>query len=132
MSTHRIAYYKGKPIWSGVINKLDKVIEEVHPFKDALDADFHHSFYFSHPEKILLDNNDTERENVFFYITEDDNGKTKASTDWRVRGLQDVGYLEDYLNNSGILEFDESDYDDDDKPVVKLGNIADSIKELGQ
>lgn len=128
MSTHRIAYYKGKPFWSGAINRLDKTIEEIHPFSEALAGDFHHSFYFKHPEKILLDSNDNG-ENVFFYITEGEDGKSRATTEWRVRGIKDLDYLEKYLNNSGILEFDDDDYDDDDNKVVALNkNVIDGIQ----
>jgi hypothetical protein len=39
--------YKGRKYWSGAVNQLDGVIEEVHTYQEAESSDWHHSFYFS-------------------------------------------------------------------------------------
>lgn len=40
--------FKGKPFWSGAYDFLDGHIYEVHPYEEAEEVDFHHSFYFSY------------------------------------------------------------------------------------
>lgn len=35
------------PFWIGSVNVLDGYIEEVHTYEEAVENDFHHSFYFS-------------------------------------------------------------------------------------
>ena len=59
--------FKGRPFWSGSVNLLDGVIEEVHSYEDAEANDFHHSFYFSDPQIEKMANG----ENAFFWVDED-------------------------------------------------------------
>ena len=61
--------YKGKKAWSGAINILDGVIEEVHSYREAENADFNHSFYFSDTQVDKMDEGLT----CFFCIYEDHN-----------------------------------------------------------
>lgn len=68
-STGNTFTYKGKDYWSGSVNTLDGEIEEVHTFKEAKDADFHHSFYFSYEQQDKME----EGECVFFCIDEEGN-----------------------------------------------------------
>ena len=121
MSTHRIAFYNGKPLWIGSINKLDKQIEETHTFEKAKEWDFHHSFYFQHPEKVSEGGDCVP----FFIITGPD-GKSKVSTFWRE---PDNPELNRYLEN--VLEFDNIDYDDETgKPVTKINdNIVSGVQD---
>jgi hypothetical protein len=60
--------YKGKAYWSGAINILDGVIEEVHTNREAAAADWHHSHYFSHEAQIAM----REGTDAFFCVY--DNG----------------------------------------------------------
>ena len=60
--------YNGKSYWCGSVNKYDGKIEEVHNYKEAKRSDFHHTFYFSEPQLLKMD----EGENVFFYVDKDD------------------------------------------------------------
>lgn len=61
--------FNGKKAWSGAVNSLDGVIEETHPYENAKEYDFHHSFYFSDPAIERIANG----ESLFFYV--DDNGE---------------------------------------------------------
>ena len=61
--------FNGKNAWSGAISALDGVIEETHPYRDAKEYDFHHSFYFSEPAIERIGNGDS----LFFYVDEDGN-----------------------------------------------------------
>ena len=67
------ASFNGKAFWSGSVSLIDGVIEEVHTYAEAENADFHHTLYFS-PEQI--DKMDGE-ENAFFCV---DKGKIEI---WR-------------------------------------------------
>lgn len=119
---HRVAYYKGKPIWSGVISKLDNLIEESYPFSTARDNDFHHSFYITPQGQERMRNGESQ----FFFVTEGKDGKTKVETAWR--DDKDVD-LEKAL--SELLDLsDNTDYDDDNpkyKQNTSVGDIAKSI-----
>ena len=68
------ATFNGKPFWSGSVSLLDGVIEEVHSFKEAEAADFHHSMYFSQTQLEKMENG----ENAFFWV---ENGSING--DWR-------------------------------------------------
>lgn len=47
---------KGKRVfWSGSVSLIDGVIEEIHTYKEAQKADFHHSFYFSQAQIEKMD-----------------------------------------------------------------------------
>ncbi len=119
--SYRQAKYNNKPVWSGLFNLLDNTIEESHPFSEARSNDFHHSFYFKHPEKLDDDNN------VFFYIDKGNDGSTKVNTLWRDATNEDA---ERAL--SKLLDLsDTTDYDDEtDEPIgSKLNkNIIAAIK----
>lgn len=118
--SHRIARYKGKPLWSGLINVLDNHIEEVHPFSEARNQDFHHSFYVS-PAGIEKMNND---EAQFFWIDRDADGKTTVNTDWRQGKNEDV---ENALIH--VLDLsDTNDYDDSNPEYEAISNIVEAIK----
>lgn len=58
------ATFKGRPFWSGSVSLLDGVIEEVHTYKQAENADFHHSMYFSPGQVEKMANG----ENGFFWV----------------------------------------------------------------
>lgn len=58
------AYFEGREFWSGCVSLIDGIIEEVHTYKEAEYADFHHSMYFT-PES--AQRMDTE-ESAFFYV----------------------------------------------------------------
>lgn len=72
--------FKNKYYWSGSVNVLDGVIEEVHTYKEAKNHDFHHTMYFSENQVEKMDNDEC----VFFYIDEDNEihidpiGRTKT------------------------------------------------------
>ena len=68
------ATFKGRPFWSGSVSLLDGVIEEVHTYKQAENADFHHSMYFSPGQVEKMANG----ENGFFWV---DRGKVNG--EWR-------------------------------------------------
>lgn len=68
------ATFNGKPFWSGSVSLLDGVIEEVHSFSEAEDADFHHSMYFSQAQIEKMENG----ENAFFWV---ENGSINGN--WR-------------------------------------------------
>lgn len=119
--SYRQAKYNNEPVWSGLFNLLDNTIEESHPFSKARGADFHHSFYFEHPEKL---NDDSS---VFFYIDKDDNGSTKVNTLWRGAANKDAERaLSKLLDLSDITDYD----DETDEPIgTKLNkSIIDAIE----
>lgn len=119
--SYRQARYNNKPVWSGLINLLDNTIEESHPFSEAREGDFHHSFYFEHPEKLDDDNN------VFFYIVKGDDGSTKVNTLWRNAENKDA---EEVLSKMLDLS-DTTDYDDEtDEPISTMlnKNVVSAIK----
>lgn len=102
---HRTAYYNGKPVWSGIVSKLDNSIEEVYPFSTARDKGFHHSFYVIPQGQERMDNGESQ----FFFITEGKDGKTKVETAWRDDKSDELERaLSDLLDLS-----DDTDYDDD-------------------
>ena len=132
--SYRKAYYNGKELWCGAINVLDGVIEETHDFNTARDNEFHHSFYFRHPEKI------GSGECAFFYIDKDKNGNTNVFTQWRedrndaierkLRSMLDLSdntdYSEDGVSQQEIVPVV------DDTDNVDMQDILSGIKELGQ
>ena len=69
--------WNGKEFWSGAVNTLDGVIEEVHTFEKAQAEDFHHNFYFS--DKAISNMNDNDGDWAFFWVDEDG----KIQTMWR-------------------------------------------------
>ena len=75
------ASFNGKPFWSGSVSLLDGVIEEVHSFAEAEDADFHHSMYFSQAQLEKMENGD----NAFFWV---ENGKVQGN--WRESVPKDI------------------------------------------
>jgi hypothetical protein len=68
------ATFKGKAFWSGSVDLRDGEIREVHSYKEAMGAGFHHSCYFSPRAVDAMD----DGEEGFFWI---DNGG--ILTDWR-------------------------------------------------
>lgn len=69
------AFFNGTPFWSGSVNLLDGKIEEVHSYKEAEAADFHHTFYFSSSQLEKM----AGGECAFFWLGED--GTIKG--EWR-------------------------------------------------
>lgn len=67
--------FRGQPFWSGSVNLIDGIIEEVHTYEEAEANEFHHSFYFSDPQVEKMD----EEENAFFWV---ENGEVYGT--WRV------------------------------------------------
>lgn len=119
--SYRQAKYNNKPVWSGLFNLLDSTIEESHPFSKARSADFHHSFYFDHPEKLDDDNN------VFFYIDKGEDGSTKVNTLWRDAENKDAERaLSKLLDLSDITDYD----DETDEPLgMKISkSIIDGVR----
>ena len=74
MSASKIATFKGKQFWSGAVNLLDGVIEEVHSYEEAEKAGWHHSLYFSPAQVDKMDAGET----AFFWV---ENGVVYG--DWR-------------------------------------------------
>lgn len=66
--------FRGKRFWSGEVNLMDGVIEEVHSYEVAEKADFHHSHYFSAQAIERMSNEDS----AFFWIQD---GEIKGN--WR-------------------------------------------------
>jgi len=69
------AIHKGKPFWSGVFDANDGFIREVHPYKRAKAADFHHSYYVSSQSQDAMKQGDAG----FFWVDPDGS----VNTDWR-------------------------------------------------
>jgi len=69
------AIHKGKKFWSGVFDAHDGFIREVHPYKKAEAADFHHSYYVSHHSQDAMKNGDAG----FFWVDPDGS----VNTHWR-------------------------------------------------
>jgi len=69
------AKFKGRNFWSGVFDAHDGTIREVHPYKKAQAADFHHSYYVSAHLQDAMKNGDAG----FFWV--DKGGK--VNTLWR-------------------------------------------------
>ena len=66
--------FKGKEAWSGAVSLKDGIIEEVHSAREAMNADFHHSLYFSEAVAERID----DEESAFFWV---DDGT--IFTEWR-------------------------------------------------
>ena len=75
------AYWHGRPFWCGSVNLLDGQIEEVHTYRQAEAASFHHSWIFSDQQVEKMDNGEC----AFFWI---DDGKIEG--DWRVNIPQNI------------------------------------------
>lgn len=104
-SDRNTASFNGKAFWSGSVSLLDGVIEEVHSFSEAEDADFHHSMYFSSAQIEKMDNG----ENAFFFV---DNGEVHG--DWRVSIPDDIiGRIKEQIvfapSNPEAREFSDAD-----------------------
>jgi ADP-Ribosyltransferase in polyvalent proteins len=69
------AIHKGRKFWSGVFDAHDGFIREVHPYKKAEAADFHHSYYVSPQSQDAMKHGDAG----FFWV--DPNGS--VNTHWR-------------------------------------------------
>ena len=69
------AIHKGRPFWSGVFDANDGFIREVHPYKRAKAADFHHSYYVSSQSQDAMKQGDAG----FFWVDPDGS----VNTDWR-------------------------------------------------
>jgi hypothetical protein len=69
------AIHKGRKFWSGIFDSHDGYIREVHPYKRAQAADFHHSFYVSPQSQDAMNHGDAG----FFWV--DPGGK--VNTAWR-------------------------------------------------
>ena len=69
------AVYKGRRFWAGVFDAHDGYIREVHPYKRAKAADFHHSFYVSSQSQDAISQGDAG----FFWVDPDGS----VNTDWR-------------------------------------------------
>ncbi len=61
------ALFNGVLFWSGSVNLLDGKIEEVHSYREAQAADFHHSLYFPQAQIEKMADGDC----AFFWINED-------------------------------------------------------------
>ena len=71
----KMGLYQGRIFWSGSVSLVDGKIEETHTLREAQEADFHHTFYFSPEQALKID----DGECGFFWITED--GEVEA--EWR-------------------------------------------------
>jgi hypothetical protein len=67
--------FNGRPFWSGAVDLRDNIINEVHPYQKAKDADFHHNMYFSAAEIEKMAND----ESTFFWVDPDGT----VNIDWR-------------------------------------------------
>ena len=69
------ASFRGRKFWSGVFDAHDGAIREVHPYKRAKAADFHHSYYVSSHAQDAMRQGDAG----FFWVDKDG----KVNTLWR-------------------------------------------------
>ena len=109
---HRTGYLNKKPIWAGIINTLDNVIEEAVPYRKALLHGFNHSEYFEHPDKLL------SPEYKMFFITKDNNNNTAVSQDWHNEAPLTKQELKSILEQ---VELDPNDYYSSTDDVLGYG-----------
>lgn len=126
--------FNGRKAWSGAVNVLDGEIEETHRYKEAMENDFHHSFYFSDEQLDKM----TSGETCFFYV--DGDGIHVDPTE-RVDGI-DKRFLEDRIKEQIKVIVEESIERDDErgsafneycifnKDIVKSKTITESSKEF--
>ena len=119
------AIHKGKPFWSGVFDVNDGFIREVHPYKRAKAADFHHSYYVSSQSQDAMKQGDAG----FFWVDPDGS----VNTDWRegsapkhiVDAIQDqiepIPHKADGGDVDGITAYHGSPHDFDQFDTSKIG-----------
>jgi len=116
------AIHKGKPFWSGVFDANDGFIREVHPYKRAKAADFHHSYYVSSQSQDAMKQGDAG----FFWVDPDGS----VNTDWRegsapkhiVDAIQDqIEPIPHKDNGGGITAYHSSPHDFDEFDTAKIG-----------
>lgn len=86
--------FKGKKAWSGAVNTLDGTIEEIHTYKQAKNADFHHSFYFSDEQLDKM----SEGESCFFCVSANHTIMIDTTNRFNSRG-DEIELREDYLKD---------------------------------
>lgn len=85
----------GKKFWSGAFDTRDGHIIEVHPYEEAEDADFHHSFYFGWETQAMM----KDDEAAFFWI----DAKGNLQTEWRFGGKLPRAIRECILSQIDII-----------------------------